>query len=172
MELTLVNHVTTTHCRAATLEWKSQRYNHLLRQDWGKQIFIAVAIHYTSSLQPYLYTVTSWYDLRKPRGRQKVARTLPFEAEPDTLLKFWWLDSCSSQQTCMAAVLPLAMINTVAVTIDSTTLTQLVKQTPVCMIWCIIVGVWTDPKGTLEPPKGKVPFGKCLARTLLIIHCV
>ena len=30
-----------------------------------------------------------------------------------------------------------------------------------------IVGFGADPKGTLEPPKGTVPFGKGLARTLV-----
>ena len=30
-----------------------------------------------------------------------------------------------------------------------------------------IVGFGADPKGTLKPPKGTVPFGKGLARTLI-----
>ena len=29
-----------------------------------------------------------------------------------------------------------------------------------------IIGFWADPKGTLGAPKGTVPFGKGLARTL------
>ena len=33
-----------------------------------------------------------------------------------------------------------------------------------------IVGFGADPKGTLEPPKGTVPFGKGLARTLMYMH--
>ena len=30
-----------------------------------------------------------------------------------------------------------------------------------------IVGIGADPKGTLEAPKGTVPFGKGLTRTLV-----